>query len=610
VSLAHFREAWALDFEFRQPAGERPAVRCMTALGLHSGRALRLWLEGAAPPPCPFDTGPDALFVAFMATAEMGCFLSLNWPLPARVIDLYVEFKREICGKDGEPLYPALTYALDRLGLAGLDVEEKGRMRDLAMRDGAYTGEERRALLDYCWLDTDAAARLLRAMLPRIDWPRAVIRGEFVKAAAHVEHNGIPMDVGTLRLLDQHWEDLQDDLVRQLDADYGVYDGIHFRGERFARLVRDRGIDWPRLPTGGLSLDDETFKDMSEVHPWLRPLRQLRQALAKLRLTDLPIGKDGRNRCMLSPFGSTTGRCTPHASKYLFCHPAWMRSLAMPPEGRALLYFDWSAQEPGLSAVLSRDAAMWADYDAGDIYLGFARRIGLVPHWATKKSHEAERELVKVVFLAVGYGMGEQALARKIGKPAAYARHLLGAYRRAYPRFTAWADGAVRHALFRGRLWTRFGWQTGVRYRHPRRPNDTDPNGASLANFCSQGNGAELLRLAAGYVCDAGLMLDATVHDAVLVECEAADIEATAQVVRGAMNRASREVLYGAELKTSCLTVRWPDRYSDTKGAEFWGRLMEALDRVGGWAADGTPTVPSAAQGCTVCGPPVQIQFY
>ena len=39
-----------------------------------------------------------------------------------------------------------------------------------------------------------ALERLLPAMLPRIDLPRALLRGRYMKAAAAMEHNGTPID--------------------------------------------------------------------------------------------------------------------------------------------------------------------------------------------------------------------------------------------------------------------------------------------------------------------------------------------------------------------------------------------------------------------------------
>jgi len=47
-----------------------------------------------------------------------------------------------------------------------------------------------------------ALERLLPAMLPRIDLQRAVaVRGRYMKAAAAMEWNGVPIDTDTLALL-------------------------------------------------------------------------------------------------------------------------------------------------------------------------------------------------------------------------------------------------------------------------------------------------------------------------------------------------------------------------------------------------------------------------
>jgi hypothetical protein len=573
-----FREVWCCDFEFSAPDGERPAVRCMVAREYHTGRTIRLWLDGEpVPPRPPFAVGPDSLFVAYFASAELGCFLALGWPMPDRVLDLYVEFKRHVCGRDGEPGKPGLVYALDWFGLDSLDAEEKAEMRELAIRGGPYTEAQRRALLAYCEGDVAALVRLLPRLLPAFDLPRAVLRGRFIRAVARMEHNGIPLDGPTLAQLNEHWEGLQAEMVRSIDADFGVYDGTHFRAERFARWLRRTGIPWPQRKDGGLELNDDVFRDMAESYPVLQPLRQLRQALDMLYLADLPVGADGRGRCLMSPFGTITGRCAPSTSKFIFARPAWMRSLIRPEEGRALAYIDWSSQEYGVGAVLSGDPAMIADYEAGDPYLGFARRIGMVPADATKKTHRAERDIIKSVILGTQYGMGEKSLAVRINKPVVYARDLLGAHRATYRRFWEWSDAAVNVALFRGRLWTRFGWQTWTRYRRPTADDSGDPNVRSLSNFPCQGNAADMLRLAADFICEAGVMLDATIHDAVLIEAGADDIDAAVDQARRAMDRASELVLYGFRLRTDCEVIRWPSRYRDGRGADFFDELMGRL---------------------------------
>ncbi len=297
-----------------------------------------------------------------------------------------------------------------------------------------------------------------------------------------------------------------------------------------------------------------------------------------LHLADLPIGSDGRNRCLLSPFGTITGRCAPSTSRFVFARPAWMRSLIRPEEGRALAYIDWSSQEYGIGAVLNRDPAMIADYEAGDPYLGFAKRIGMVPRDATKQSHRSRRDVIKTVILGTQYGMGEQTLAVRINRPVVEARDLLRAHRRTYRKFWEWSDAAVNLALFRGRLWTRYGWQTWTRHSKPTDSESGDPNIRSLSNFPCQGNAADMLRLAAVFICDAGVMLDATIHDAVLVEDMADDIDAAVDLARREMDRASELVLNGFRLRTDVEVIRWPDRYRDGRGAGFFDELVNRLE--------------------------------
>jgi hypothetical protein len=604
-----FRAVWCCDFEFSQPDGEVPTVRCVVAKEYHTGRTVRLWLDdGPVPPRPPFDTGPDSVFVAFFATAEVGCFLSLGWPTPVNVIDLYVEFKRLTCGRDGVPGKPSLVFALDYFGLPSMAVEAKQEMRDLAIRGGPYTADERRALLDYAEADVDSLIRLLPRLLPDLDVPRAVLRGGFMKSAARVERAGVPMDVPVLAQLEEHWEDLQFGMIEVIDRDYGVYEGTSFRVERFARWLARRGLAWPRLESGELELTDEAFKDLATAHPELQPLHQLRQAMATLRFADLPVGRDGRNRCLLSPFGTITGRCAPSTSKFVFARPAWMRSLVRPEEGRALAYLDWSSQEYGVGAVLSGDPAMVADYAAGDPYLGFAKRIGMVPPGATKAAHRSERNTVKALVLGVQYGMGERSLAVRINKPVAYARDLLRAHRATYPRFWAWSDAVVNQALFHGRLWTRFGWHVQPRYKRPTHRDAGDPNIRSLQNFPCQANAAEMLRLATGFILDRGVQVDALVHDAVLIEAASEDIDDAVERAEDAMGRASELVLSGFRLRTDAHAIRWPDHYRDDRGVRFFdglmGRLAERARRPDRWASGPLTRVDGAGRATSGGSPP------
>ena len=87
------------------------------------------------------------------------------------------------------------------------------------------------------------------------------------------------------------------------------------------------GIPWPRLESGALALDDETFRQMARRYSEVGGLRELRHSLGQLRLNDLAVGSDGRNRTLLSAFRSRTGRNQPSNTRFIFGPSAWLRSL-------------------------------------------------------------------------------------------------------------------------------------------------------------------------------------------------------------------------------------------------------------------------------------------
>jgi DNA polymerase I len=93
IGSRDFREVWLVDFEFAAVDGEQPVPICLVAWELVSGRRLRIWQdELLTMKEPPYGLGKDSLFVAYYASAELGCHLSLNWSMPENVLDLYVEF--------------------------------------------------------------------------------------------------------------------------------------------------------------------------------------------------------------------------------------------------------------------------------------------------------------------------------------------------------------------------------------------------------------------------------------------------------------------------------------------------------------------------------------
>jgi DNA polymerase I-like protein with 3'-5' exonuclease and polymerase domains len=273
-----------------------------------------------------------------------------------------------------------------------------------------------------------------------------------------------------------------------------------------------------------------------------------------------------------SAFGARSGRNTPSNSKFIFGPSTWIRGLIKPPPGHAIAYIDWSQQEFGIAAALSRDPAMQAAYASGDSYLAFAKQAGAIPPDGTKAAYRSTRELYKTATLAVQYGMRERGLALRLGEPPIVAANLLTAHRQVYRRFWQWSDAAVDHAVLTGSLSTVFRWTVRIKAGF---------NARSLRNFPMQGNGAEMLRLACCLTTERGVDVCAPVHDAMLICAPLDQIDGAVAITRAAMAEASRIVLDGFELRTDANVVRWPDRYMDPRGVRMWetvNKLVGAAD--------------------------------
>ena len=565
---ARFAEIWCADFEFRADPGEHPWPVCMVAQELKTGKVIRLWRDELLTlRHAPFDVGPGSLFVAYFASAEFGCFLELGWALPEMVLDLYAEHR---CETNGEKTLcgDGLLGALALRGLGHIDAGEKEQMRKLILEQRQWTEDEKRRILDYCATDVTGTAALFSRMARSIDWPRALLRGRYMKAVARMERNGVPVDTSLHREMVTNWGELKVRLIASVDADFGVYEGTSFRANQFAALLSARRIAWPKYPSGVLKLDDDTFRDQARRWPELQPLHELRATLSGLRLTGLEVGSDGRNRCLLSPFKAVTSRNQPSNTKFIFGPARWIRGLIKPPEGCGLAYIDFASQEIGIAAALSGDERMADGYREGDPYLAFAKAAQLVPADATKTTHKLMRERCKAVVLGINYGMGPEAMALQAGIAPAEAKELLRLHNETYRPFWRWIGDTVSAAMLTNRMQTVFGWCRRV---------GRDANPRSLMNWPMQSHGAEMLRIAAIAATEAGIEVCAPVHDAFLIAAPLERLEDDITAMRDMMKKAGRAVTGGLDIRTDAEIVRWPDRYMDERGREMWQKVMSLL---------------------------------
>lgn len=584
----HYDSVWCVDFEYYTgiSGADAPSPICMVAHELFSGKTIRVWLWGGAVTACPIPTDNRSLYIAFYASAEITCHLGLGWPVPTRILDLYAEFRWtansvanfQIASPEGK------TKGRNRFGLLncmrtfGLGAEAvtagyKDEARDLCMRGGPFSDAERTLILEYCESDVIALTKLLPRMLGFIELHPALFRGRYMAAVAAMERRGIPIDQDLAKRFRDHWPSIIERLIVDNESEFDVIGNRDIDQKKLAIWLASNGLiqSWPRSSSKTLRSDSDTLADWAKFSPQVMRLKEFLGAVRRTRLFDkLQIGSDGRNRFLISPFGSKTSRNQPSNARSVFGPACWVRLLIQPPPGYALLYCDWSGQEYGEAAYFSGDAKMIADYANDDPYLGFAKRIKLAPENATKHSHPVLRDQLKVAAgLGVLYGAQAPTVARAGNMTETQAERVLREHSYTYPQFWRWRQQVIDHARLTGELRTCLGWKWRV--------NDDDSTN-SVSNWMMQSHGADMLRVACCLAVERGIEVCTPVHDALLVLAPIDAIEDVKNATVTCMEEASSVVLGGPKLKVGVDDpVIYPNHFSDKRGLEMWERLHSIL---------------------------------
>jgi DNA polymerase I len=582
-----FREIWCVDTEYYPGAGRDNGGRdgdaitplCLVAYEMRTGRTVRLWQAELGRFP-PYRLDADALIVGYMISAELGTHIALGWGEPARALDAYIEFRHCVNdgaakAKDREKGFYSLAGALRYFCEDELDVTHKRDMRDRILQGPPFTVQEREDIISYCEDDVRALARLIPHIVPTIrSLPHALFRAKFQWSMAKAERRGVPMDLPMLSRIRHHWDGMRTDLVTEMNQPFGVYeikDGLpHWRKENFEAYLRRNGMSWPRYEDGALDETDQTFREMEGKYPQIGPLRELRYSLSKLRLNDLQVGSDGRNRTLLGAYGTKTARNAPSNSRYVFGPAKWIRFLITPSSGSVLIHRDYCQQEVRIAAVVSGDAALLEACESGDVYLGIAEQLGFVSESAAKEERAAVRTLFKTVVLGIQYGLGALSLAVRTGISLYEANEILARLRARFRVFEDWAARVVDHAGLDLEIGTPLGWVMQC-------PSGINPR--TVRNFPIQSTGSEVLHVACVLAERRGIEIVAPVHDAIMAQATTGQAEETSIALDRAMRDAAALVLRGYELPTDVQPILPGQRYYDERGKAMWETVNKLVTR-------------------------------
>jgi DNA polymerase-1 len=585
----HFSTIVVCDFEYEVADGDLPKVLCMVAYVLDEHlqhvRTVRLWRGDFGKEP-PFDIGPDTLFVAYSAWAEMTCFMVLGWNFPVHIFDQHTAYlaKTNVL----RPYDPSekrkkeckrLPDACRAYGIEGWEhVDKDAIAKDIG--EGNWHKYGREGVFGYCEEDVRMEMLLLRKQVqdPIIKVEHVLHWSNYsAKAVARIQARGMPIDMQLWNLVQENKTAVIKALLQRFDPSHNDDDPIytldgHWNGVRFGRWLARKGVAaWPRTETGMLELKGDAFRLMYHI-PGIENLHALRDSLRVIVTAKLPIGRDGRNRPSLFPFGTATGRNAQSKSLYN-CH-AGLRSFMRFPPNKIGLYLDWKGQEIGIAAALSGDQALMDAY-RGDVYHALALICGLTDdrdptRW--KKQNPEARNRMKALQLGINYGMGVPSLARGLDRHPLIASAFIERHKRAYPCFWQWRNDQIEMAMLDRRIETILGWPLWI---------SSSPNQRTLYNFPMQGNGAEMLRLAAIRLCEAGIIPSMLVHDGLLFEVDSEEqIARTKEIMR----TAGHDVCNGFEIEVEeDQKLMHGERYKDKRSVakDMWETIMSALKEIG-----------------------------
>ena len=233
------------DFEYEIADGDLPTVLCMVVYVLDGNlrhiHTIKRWRGEFGKTP-PFDIGPDTLFVAYSAWAEMTCFIVLGWEFPVHIFDQHTAYLAasnillphspdEKRSRERKRLSDACR-AYNLPGWENIDKDDISRSIGEGTWHGRYSPEQ---VAGYCEEDVRMSTLLLRAQLrdrhdhrgyvwyPAADVDRVIHWSDYSsKTVARIQARGIPIDVWLWNLVLENRMAIIAELVRRWDPSHGT----------------------------------------------------------------------------------------------------------------------------------------------------------------------------------------------------------------------------------------------------------------------------------------------------------------------------------------------------------------------------------------------------
>jgi len=293
------------------------------------------------------------------------------------------------------------------------------------------------------------------------------------------------------------------------------------------------------------NLASQGFKSARKIVQW-RELSKIKSQYAD-SLPTLVSPVDGRIHTTLNQTVASTGRLS-SSNPNLQNIPIRteigreIRRAFVASPGAALVSADYSQMELRIFAHLTHDPGLISAFEANvDIHRRTASLVFGIPESDVTPD---QRRHAKTINFAVIYGMGDVRLSAEMDVPRATASEWKKRYFEGYPKVKEYAASVVEFAKEHGYVKTLLGRRRYTPDIASRVPQFRTAAEREAVNAPVQGTGADIVKLAMLKVDklidenfpNSSMILQ--VHDELLFECPARDVDKLSVMVKGAMETA------------------------------------------------------------------------
>jgi DNA polymerase-1 len=468
-----------------------------------------------------------------------------------------------------------LSYVLDG-GAHGHGMDELAQLHlgheTIKFKDVAGSGRNRVTFdrvpldkaCDYAAEDADVTLRLWEALKPRLVAERMVtvyetLERPLVPVLTGMERAGIKVDRAALARLSNDFASRIADLEQEIHGLAGHQFTIGSPKQLGEILFDEMGLEGGRKGKSGAYATGADILDSLAVQGHELPARVLEwRQLSKLKSTYTDALQEqinpatGRVHTSFSQAVASTGRLSSNDPNLQNIpvrteEGRKIRRAFVAEEGCKLVSLDYSQIELRLAAHIAEvEPLREAFLDGQDIHAITASQVFDIP---VEGMDPMVRRKAKAINFGIIYGISAFGLANNLGIPQAEAKAYIEAYFERYPGIRDYMERTKAACREQGFVTTLFGRKVhvpGIRDKNPARRSFSE---RAAINAPIQGSAADVIKRAMLRVPDAlaGAGLSARmllqVHDELLFEVPEAEVEATADLIKGVMEGACGPVM-------------------------------------------------------------------